>query len=139
VIVLDTDHLTLLTGVPGKMQDALSSRLRGSGEETAASIVSVEEQLRGWLARINRVQDIHKQIPAYERLAKLFRFYLDWKILVIDARVADIFNELKKQRIHIGSNDLKIASIALAHNALLLSANLRDFRRVPGLRVESWI
>jgi tRNA(fMet)-specific endonuclease VapC len=35
--------------------------------------------------------------------------------------------------------DLKIAAIALVHDALLLSANLRDFRKVPGLRVESWL
>ena len=35
--------------------------------------------------------------------------------------------------------DLKIACIALVHNALLLSANLRDFQQVPGLRVENWL
>ena len=35
--------------------------------------------------------------------------------------------------------DLKIAAIALAHDALLLSANLRDFQAVPDLRVENWL
>jgi predicted nucleic acid-binding protein len=35
--------------------------------------------------------------------------------------------------------DLKIASIALVHKALLPSANLSDFRKVPGLRVENWL
>jgi tRNA(fMet)-specific endonuclease VapC len=39
----------------------------------------------------------------------------------------------------IGSMDLKIASIALAHSATLLSANLRDFRQVPNLSVEDWL
>jgi predicted nucleic acid-binding protein len=34
---------------------------------------------------------------------------------------------------------LKIASIALEADAVLLSANLRDFERVPGLRVENWL
>jgi tRNA(fMet)-specific endonuclease VapC len=46
---------------------------------------------------------------------------------------------LRKQRIRIGSQDLKIAAIALTRDALLLSANLRDFRHVPGLRVENWL
>jgi predicted nucleic acid-binding protein len=32
-----------------------------------------------------------------------------------------------------------IAAIARVHDALLLSGNQRDFGRVPGLRVESWI
>ena len=35
--------------------------------------------------------------------------------------------------------DLKIAATALVQNALLLSANRRDFERVPGLRVENWL
>jgi predicted nucleic acid-binding protein len=32
-----------------------------------------------------------------------------------------------------------LAAIALVQGALLLSANLRDFRQVPGLNVESWL
>jgi tRNA(fMet)-specific endonuclease VapC len=35
--------------------------------------------------------------------------------------------------------DLRIAAIALAHDALLLSRNLKDFRKVPGLCVDDWI
>jgi tRNA(fMet)-specific endonuclease VapC len=34
--------------------------------------------------------------------------------------------------------DLKIAAIVLAHDATLLSRNLSDFRKVPGLKVEDW-
>jgi tRNA(fMet)-specific endonuclease VapC len=40
---------------------------------------------------------------------------------------------------HIGTHDLKIAPIALVNDATLLSANLRDFEQVPGLRVENWL
>jgi tRNA(fMet)-specific endonuclease VapC len=35
--------------------------------------------------------------------------------------------------------DLRIAAIALANDALLLSANQRDFGKVPRLRVEDWL
>lgn len=35
--------------------------------------------------------------------------------------------------------DLKIASIALSQDALVLSANLRDFEQVPNLQVEDWL
>jgi tRNA(fMet)-specific endonuclease VapC len=34
--------------------------------------------------------------------------------------------------------DLKIAAIALAHNATVLTRNLKDFSRVPDLRGEGW-
>ena len=38
----------------------------------------------------------------------------------------------------IGSNDLWIAAHALALDATLVTANEREFRRVPGLKVENW-
>jgi predicted nucleic acid-binding protein len=41
--------------------------------------------------------------------------------------------------VRIGSMDLKIACIGLVHDALVLSGNLQDFQKVPGLRVENWL
>lgn len=46
---------------------------------------------------------------------------------------------LRRSRIRIGSMDLKIASIALVSDALLVTANGRDFSAVPNLRCESWL
>ena len=61
-----------------------------------------------------------------------------WRILPFNEPAADRFEALRQDRIRIGTQDLKIASIALEHDVLLLSANLRDFRKVPGLRVQYW-
>ena len=66
--------------------------------------------MRGWLTKIHCAKD-----PAAE------------------------FKRLLGLRLRIGTLDLKIAAIARVHDALLLSGNQRDFGRVPGLRVESWI
>lgn len=38
----------------------------------------------------------------------------------------------------IGSNDLLIAAIALANNLILVTHNVREFKRVPGLKIEDW-
>jgi tRNA(fMet)-specific endonuclease VapC len=38
----------------------------------------------------------------------------------------------------IGPNDLMIAAIALAHGLTLVTHNVAEFRRVPGLTVEDW-
>jgi tRNA(fMet)-specific endonuclease VapC len=62
-----------------------------------------------------------------------------FQIIAFDEPCADQFEKLRAAKIRIGTMDLKIAATALVHDALLLSANLRDFERVPGLRVEDWL
>jgi tRNA(fMet)-specific endonuclease VapC len=39
----------------------------------------------------------------------------------------------------IGNNDLWIASHALANKLILVTNNVAEFERVPGLRVENWV
>jgi tRNA(fMet)-specific endonuclease VapC len=46
---------------------------------------------------------------------------------------------LKGQGRPIGPNDLFIAAHALALDATLVTANLKEFSRVPGLKIENWI
>ena len=53
--------------------------------------------------------------------------------------ISDRFVSLQKQPVRSGTMDLKIAAIALAHDALLLTRNLVDFDKVPNLRVENWL
>lgn len=46
---------------------------------------------------------------------------------------------LKKQGMPIGNNDLFIASHALSMGAILVTNNVHEFARVPGLVVENWV
>jgi tRNA(fMet)-specific endonuclease VapC len=139
MILLDTDHLSVLAARRATGNSALVRRLELAEEPLAIPIVAVEEQCQGWLAKIHRARDIYQQLPPYERLARLFEFLAEWDILSLSRAAADVFADLRRQRIRIGSQDLKIAASALTENALLLSANLRDFHKVPGLRVENWL
>ena len=59
-------------------------------------------------------------------------------VLPFDVRAAAHFDELKGQRIRVGTQDLKIAAIALANDATVLTRNTQDFSRVPGLKFEDW-
>jgi tRNA(fMet)-specific endonuclease VapC len=52
---------------------------------------------------------------------------------------ADIRAELERQGKTIGANDYWIAAHALALGCILVTANEREFRRVPGLTVENWL
>jgi tRNA(fMet)-specific endonuclease VapC len=140
MILLDTDHLSVLTDVRASAFGALRQRMEAAGTETfGVPVIAAEEQCRGWLAEVSRQRDATKQVWAYEHLAKLFEFLGRCEIVRYDARAAEQFNGLRKQLRRLGAQDLKIASIALVQDALLLSANLRDFGQVPGLRVENWL
>jgi tRNA(fMet)-specific endonuclease VapC len=139
MILLDTDHLSVFMDERNARHGPLNSRMEAAAEQVACTIVSVEEVLRGWLAVINRPRDVHRQLPAYARLGQLFTVLGDWVIVPFDGRAADQFVSLRRRRIRIGAMDLKIASIALVNDALLVTANLRDFSLVPGLHCENWL
>ena len=118
---------------------ALLERLSRSDQEVATTIISVEEQLRGWLAEIHRLADPHRQILAYERLQRRIDFFAAWTVLPWDTDAANLFVRFRQDAVRIGSLDLKIACIALAHDATLLTRNATDFAQVPGLRIENWL
>ena len=140
MILLDTDHLSHLTMPESSGHAPLLARMQEAvGEEFVTSIVNAEEIMRGWLAVISRERKVKRQINAYARLGRLFDFFADWTVLPFDDRAATEFERLWSAGARIGSMDLKIASIALVHDALLLTANRRDFEKVPGLRFENWL
>jgi tRNA(fMet)-specific endonuclease VapC len=138
LLVLDTDHVSAL-GFPSEASVELLERIRVSGQDATTTIVTVEEQLRGWLAEIHRLADPHRQIPAYERLQRRIDFFAAWTVLPWDTEAAELFVRSRRQGVRIGSMDLKIACIALEHDATLLTRNASDFAQVPGLRLENWL
>lgn len=139
MILLDTDHINILQS-RGAQAAALIGRMDTSHDQDfGVTAITLEEQMRGWLALIHRLNNVQQQIPAYERLVGLFDFFAHWQIAPFNQGAADEFARLRGLRVRIGTMDLKIAATVLANGAMLLSANLRDFEQVPGLRVESWL
>ena len=140
MILLDTDHLTILK-YPENLQCArLTARMASSNDQDfTTTIVSAEEQLRGWLAEIHRQRMVQEQVPPYERLRNLLDFLRMFHLIDFDKVAANEFDRLRRMKVRISTMDLKNDCIALVQDALLLSANLRDFRQVPGLRVEDWL
>ncbi len=51
----------------------------------------------------------------------------------------EISSVLKKQGCLIGGNDLFIASHAMTENAVLVTNNAKEFKRIKGLRLENWV
>lgn len=140
MIVLDTDHISILQHADSELAAALVERLvHWPDSDVATTAITLEEQSRSWLALISRCTDVRRQVAYYDRFVGTFRFFAKWRVASFDDAAAVRFQELRSARIRIGSTDLKIAAICLVNGATLLSRNLADFRRVPGLHVEDWL
>jgi len=138
LLVLDTDHFSELERNSSAGQ-RLAARLEADNTDKGVTVITVEEQMRGWLSEIGRNHDPHGQIAAYTKLQRQIEVLSNWIIFPLDSESAASFLGFRRQCIRIGSMDLKIASIALAYDATLLTRNARDFPQVPGLRFENWL
>jgi tRNA(fMet)-specific endonuclease VapC len=139
MLVLDTDHISVLLWEGTEKTVRLKDRLVASGQEVVVTIISYEEQSRGWLGSLKATLPMAEQIEKYRRLEQHLRFFNDVRIMSFDEVAATQFQALRKAHRRLGSSDLKIAAIVMAHDAVLLSGNLHDFKHIPGLKVEDWV
>lgn len=138
MIVLDTDTLTFFF----RNHPRVVERMQTATEEVAITIASRIETLQGRFDSLMKAADGIALQRGQQRLDEAERHLAKIpKILPIDAAAAAEFDRLLgyKKLKKIGRGDLLIAAITLAHRATLVTRNVKDFRQVPGLRVENWI
>ena len=76
MILLDTDHISVLQHPDSPPAAMLSARLQGSVDrDIETSAVTMEEQMRGWLALLNRHRGMRQQADYYEYLIDMVRFF----------------------------------------------------------------
>jgi tRNA(fMet)-specific endonuclease VapC len=138
VIILDTDVLSIIQRGDSAEYEKLATRLDSVDDQIVVSIISFEEQMRGWLAFISKAKTFEHQIRAYAKLHALLEDFTTRPILDFGETCVFELGSLFRSKVRIGTMDLKIAATAIAFDALLLSRNLVDFRKVPGVRVEDW-
>lgn len=139
VYILDTDHLGILQRATGAAFKALSVRLaQHSQMDFFVAIVSFHEEILGWNAYIARAKDQAEIIRGYDRLARILVDFSHAQVLPFDDKPAKMFEDFRRQRIRIGTMDLRIACLALSNNMTVLTRNLVDFQRVPNLKIEDW-
>jgi tRNA(fMet)-specific endonuclease VapC len=136
--ILDTDHLSVLDRGGVKAQSLLQRLAGVDARQVAATIISYEEQMRGWLSYLAKAQTIDQQVEAYSQLKRQLANYCAIPILEFDRAAAQEFQRLKKLYPRLGTMDLKIAAIALVNQAVLLTRNSSDFGQIADLRIEDW-
>jgi tRNA(fMet)-specific endonuclease VapC len=133
--VLDTDTFTLFR----EGHDEVNRRVQAHPPaELATSVITVEEQLTGWYSLVRRARTPEQLEMAYRELAESVQFCSQVQILPYTQAAIGRFEGLRALRLNVGAMDLRIAAIVLEAGATLVTRNLRDFRRIPGLMIEDW-
>jgi tRNA(fMet)-specific endonuclease VapC len=139
IYLFDTDHISLVQRGSGAAYTTLVSHIaQHSPTDIAFSIISMHEQVLGCHTYINRARSSRDVVEGYEMLEQVLQDFSTVPVLPFDAAAAAVFEDLASQRLRIGRMDLRIASIALSRDMVVVTRNARDFGQVPDLQIEDW-
>jgi tRNA(fMet)-specific endonuclease VapC len=128
--LLDTNILSDLVRHP---QGKVAEKIASVGEKSICTSIIVAAELR-FGARKRGSERLTKQLETI--LSALAIAPLEGPA---DRHYGELRSYLEEQGEAIGPNDLLIASHALALDCVVITANVKEFSRVPGLIVENWL
>lgn len=136
--ILDSDTFTLAHfGHP-----RVRARIAGAAapDLVAVSDATRVEVLRGRLDAVLKAADGPGLVRAVDRLRASEADLAGFPLVPFDDHAAAAFDRLLagKSRRKIGHGDRFHAAVALAYRATLVTRNLKDFKPIPGLKVEDW-
>lgn len=136
--LLDTDHLSVLQRATGEAYIHLSNHMaRCSLVDFGVSIVTFHEQVIGIHAGMNQRKS-NALLKGYQRMSSLLNDFLMFQLVGFDSDDDEILKELRRKQVRGSPMDLRIASIALSRDLVLLTRNTKDFVKVPDLKFEDW-
>ena len=133
--LLDTNIcIYIIKKSPEKVIKKLESIPNNEGKnEIYLSSVTVSELYYG----------VEKSSQLEKNLEALKGFLTPFQIINFDHESAEVFgrvrSDLERKGTVIGPYDLQIASIAIAHDLVLVTNNIKEFKRVDGLNLENWV
>lgn len=133
--LFDTDHLTLYSHRHPQLMPRMAVQ---PPDAVGVSAVAAEESMRGRLAALSQARTGFMRILQYRHLLESLDLLSQYLLVPYDQVSENHFQQLRSLRLKVGTQDLKIAAVALANNVVLLTRNRRDFGRVPGLRIDDW-
>jgi tRNA(fMet)-specific endonuclease VapC len=136
--ILDSTTLSLLQWGNQRIQDKFTLHKDQLGHTVGITSVNVEESIGGWYTRLRQAKSRSDEALASVQLANAVIFLAGFPIYPLTITSLNEFDRLLKQKLKVGRNDLRIAALALELGATVVTNNLRDFTRVPGLQCVDW-
>ncbi|HCQ22128.1 MAG: type II toxin-antitoxin system VapC family toxin [Anabaena sp. CoA2_C59] len=138
IYILDTNTVTLLQ----YENNQIIQRIRAVGNSSIfVTTITLEEQLKGRLAIINKCnsnKNLQGLASAHRNLKLTQNFFCSVNLLEFNQAACESYQKLRQQKINSGSQDLRIAAIALVNQAIVVTQNYKDFIKVPNLSIEDW-
>lgn len=133
--ILDTDHLSLAQ----RGHQSVTARIQATHpSELATTIITAEEALRGRFLQIRRFTSGIACVEAYRQLRETIDRLKAITILDFDVAAEMIDQSLRQRKLRLGTQDRRIAAIALANKCVLVTRNRSDFGQVSGLALQDW-
>ena len=138
MILLDTDTLTHFSYGNAKVRQKIEE---AGEEELAVAVITRNEVLRGRAESLVKAANEEELRKAVERFHQAEETLATFAVVSFNEDAIKHFGTLRKQRNlkKMGRADMLIACIALAHNALLVTRNTKDYKNVTGLRLDNWV
>ncbi len=133
--ILDTDHISLLQRNDLNVRQRLVTM---NPNEIFVTVVTFEEQVRGRLSQVKKAGSKELLISGYDALRETIEDYKSLNLLDFNEAAYACYMDLLRQRIRVGTQDLRIAAIALSVNGIVVTRNQKDFGKVPNLQIENW-
>ncbi|WP_072621293.1 type II toxin-antitoxin system VapC family toxin [Spirulina major] len=133
--ILDTDHVSLFQRGHPQVVARVS---QVPAVQLAIAIVTAEELIRGWLAVIRRAKTVSELGQGYTQFGQTLRFINTIQVVNFDPSSEQIYQELQSRKLGIGTQDLRIAAIAVAAEAIVVTRNQKDFAKVSDLVLADW-
>lgn len=133
--VLDTDILSLAMRADSRVMARI---MEHDTDQLAITVITVEEQIRGWYDQLRRAKDDETLARAYRRLGETIEAVTDLRVLPFEVTTIQRFRRLEQLKLGVRTMDLRIAATVIAHGGILVTRNRGDFEHVPGLVIEDW-
>jgi tRNA(fMet)-specific endonuclease VapC len=128
--LLDTNTLSDLIRNP---QGKIANRIAQVGEDAVCTSIIVAAELRFGAAK-SESSKLQSRVELVLALLKVLPLEAP-----VDVHYADIRKHLSRLGTPIGPNDLFIAAHARALDICVVTGNVSEFARVPGLSVQNWL
>jgi tRNA(fMet)-specific endonuclease VapC len=107
MFVFDTDHVSFMERTHSLEAERIRARMAETGEVPATTIITYEEQTRGWFGYAAKARKIVDEVKAYRKLGRHLENYRQLHVLEFDERAAVEYQALHHFYPNLGRMDKK--------------------------------